>query len=714
MERPQRDDAPIEIQNVDGATIEVWADGFRFQTNLDGSCVSVFPNGSVLFRTVDGVEQLQRADGSVQQTQPNGMSVERWPDGRQRQTNPDGQAVEMAADGTVTRGIVVPDDAAAGTVLSISLPDGRIVSIAVPAGVAPGAVLSLDAATLVPPTVETPWMWQDGNDSSASDASESDEGPTYTSGEEDASGPRLLEPSEWRARHTRRSAGGGERDNGARRCSRFRREVRPYRVHYFHNQRDGALYQSAALSSVIDRGVAAQGVGIVERVDYASVVPEGCFGRFSAAGGCPVLLRAVPGAPALQAAMAPAALCYPAVWASISAGDAADGDDGVPPAAGGFGTTRFRVCHQFEWGEQPHDGRLELRDFVRLVSQYPKADVPFYLFEDDFDGVRHSSHAGVDAWSDALLRDAHRGSGGAEAAVDSGVDAEDGGADAAAARGAERTRADVASLYTVPSLFQSCLLCVPKSMRPTSTDGVFLMGALRSGSFPHVDPSSTAAWNWLLHGEKRWCLFPPNVDAAEIGAVASADAGMSAERNGEGGSGGGDDDDRAKLLANGAGYWWSEHYPRLVSSGSGAALGMVECVQQAGEVIYVPEGWWHAVLNVSPWTTAVTHNVVLRDALPTAFAREARLRPLFARRWLACLHRFSPDAAMGLEASVPDAVAAAMAALDEAEADGAAEEVAEDAADESMVSRKKADLRLTWGFIDALRRPACSAPLAVS
>ena len=62
--------------------------------------------------------------------------------------------------------------------------------------------------------------------------------------------------------------------------------------------------------------------------------------------------------------------------------------------------------------------------------------------------------------------------------------------------------------------------------------------------------------------------------------------------------------------------------------------------------------------------------------------------------------------------SAPDAVAAAMAALDEEDADGAAEEAAEDA--ESVLERKKADLRLTWGFIDALRLPACSAPLAVS
>ena len=65
-------------------------------------------------------------------------------------------------------------------------------------------------------------------------------------------------------------------------------------------------------------------------------------------------------------------------------------------------------------------------------------------------------------------------------------------------------------MYEIPALFRNrCKLRVPFAMRPRATDGVFLMGARRSGSFPHVDPRSTSAWNWLLHGTKRWRLVPP-------------------------------------------------------------------------------------------------------------------------------------------------------------------------------------------------------------
>ena len=36
--------------------------------------------------------------------------------------------------------------------------------------------------------------------------------------------------------------------------------------------------------------------------------------------------------------------------------------------------------------------------------------------------------------------------------------------------------------------------------------------------------------------------------------------------------------------------WWLDHYPRLAASGEGAALGMVECIQEASDTIFVPAG----------------------------------------------------------------------------------------------------------------------------
>lgn len=37
-----------------------------------------------------------------------------------------------------------------------------------------------------------------------------------------------------------------------------------------------------------------------------------------------------------------------------------------------------------------------------------------------------------------------------------------------------------------------------------------IVGPAKSGSTWHKDPNSTAAWNALLEGEKRWIMTPPD------------------------------------------------------------------------------------------------------------------------------------------------------------------------------------------------------------
>ena len=114
----------------------------------------------------------------------------------------------------------------------------------------------------------------------------------------------------------------------------------------------------------------------------------------------------------------------------------------------------------------------------------------------------------------------------------------------------------------------------------------FVVGGPRSGTVMHVDPHHTSAWNTLLCGRKRWILLPPTDDVEILGLM------------------GIDPSYRTKDPPT---QWWADEYPKMVASGAAHALGAIEVVQEAGDTIYVPMGWWHTVLNLD-FTIAITAN----------------------------------------------------------------------------------------------------------
>ncbi|GBG79440.1 hypothetical protein CBR_g29587 [Chara braunii] len=134
-----------------------------------------------------------------------------------------------------------------------------------------------------------------------------------------------------------------------------------------------------------------------------------------------------------------------------------------------------------------------------------------------------------------------------------------------------------------------------------------IIGPARSGSSFHIDPNCTSAWNAVVRGSKKWVLYPPEM--VPPGVHPSADG--------------------ADVTSPVSITEWFMNFYHLVSRdmsaegerGGGGARNKaatqrrpVECVCREGEVVFVPRGWWHIVLNLED-SVAVTQNYVSRQNL---------------------------------------------------------------------------------------------------
>ncbi|KAL7994140.1 putative sterile alpha motif domain, JmjC domain, sterile alpha motif/pointed domain superfamily [Plasmopara halstedii] len=112
-----------------------------------------------------------------------------------------------------------------------------------------------------------------------------------------------------------------------------------------------------------------------------------------------------------------------------------------------------------------------------------------------------------------------------------------------------------------------------------------VIGPQRTGASWHQDPARTSAWNSLIKGRKRWAIYPPE----------SPPPGVFVSKNGE---------YRESALDMPSLMWFLHIYPTLTP-----AEKPLEIIQEEGETIYVPNGWWHLVLNLD-FSIAVTQNFV--------------------------------------------------------------------------------------------------------
>lgn len=119
-----------------------------------------------------------------------------------------------------------------------------------------------------------------------------------------------------------------------------------------------------------------------------------------------------------------------------------------------------------------------------------------------------------------------------------------------------------------------------------------IAGPARSGSTWHVDPNGTSAWNGCVRGAKKWLLCPPG--APPPGVAASADGAHVT----------------CPLALT---EWFLSFYDAAAALPRSRAPR--ECVCRAGELLFVPAGWWHMALNLEH-SVAVTQNYVSESNLP--------------------------------------------------------------------------------------------------
>jgi len=171
---------------------------------------------------------------------------------------------------------------------------------------------------------------------------------------------------------------------------------------------------------------------------------------------------------------------------------------------------------------------------------------------------------------------------------------------------------DLQSQLSVPKIFEENFLTALDDPSFTGRQWLLIGGAGSGLSF-HVDPFGCSAWNALLQGRKRWILYPPHVIPPGVSTRAHRDGTVEYE-------------------SPPSWSWYREILPSLGEEARPSPLDSAyDFVQEAGDIVYIPRGWWHCVVNLEE-TVAYTQNIVNRRNVKE-FARQiGAFEPEFADR----------------------------------------------------------------------------------
>jgi len=141
------------------------------------------------------------------------------------------------------------------------------------------------------------------------------------------------------------------------------------------------------------------------------------------------------------------------------------------------------------------------------------------------------------------------------------------------------------------------------------------------GTCVHIDPLGTSAWNTVIEGRKLWVLFPPGTPKRIAKAKDFIRRGEDTE----------------------AINYFVDHVSRLLQE-CGDEHGMVTFIQYPSETVFVPGGWWHAVINLDD-TVAITQNYCGRVNFDRVWRKARSGRKKMAVKWLYKLDERYPDLA---------------------------------------------------------------------
>lgn len=203
--------------------------------------------------------------------------------------------------------------------------------------------------------------------------------------------------------------------------------------------------------------------------------------------------------------------------------------------------------------------------------------------------------------------------------------------------------------FDVPSIFSEDFFSILGDDRPHYR--WLIVGAPMSGSTFHIDPNGTSAWNACISGAKKWIMFPPghpppgvipSNDGSEVTSpISLAEWSVTLHSC------------LAvrsflyclfrslrvycmtDLLLSHLHLWTPQFYHRRFMNFYPMCdeldVRPIECVARSGDLVFVPAGWWHCVLNLDAGgdgtpNIAITQNYVSRTNLTSVcrFLRERR------------------------------------------------------------------------------------------